>query len=101
MTGVRSLKDRESRSTRRIEAYLYRQDGREMRALVTNVSKRGCQLRSREVLAVDELIRIEVPRIGSFAATIRWAADYDAGAEFVPQSDIWKETGTSGRYPRS
>ena len=91
MTSIRSLKDRQSRSTRRVETFLYRQDGREIRALLTNVSNHGCQLRPQEWLAVDERVRIEVPRLGSIAATIRWMSDGNAGAEFVPQSDVWEE----------
>lgn len=97
MNCVRSLMDRESRSKRRIEAFLHRQDGREMKAMVTNVSARGCELRPQERLAVDELVRIEVPRLGSVAATIRWTSDENAGAEFVPQSDIWEEVGDEPR----
>lgn len=91
MTAVRPIKDRESRSTRRIEAYLRRQDGRETRAMLTNISNRGCQLRPHEILEVDEMVRIELPRVGSVAATIRWMDNGSAGAEFIPQSDIWEE----------
>jgi len=91
MTSIRSLKDRQSRSKRRIETFLHRQDGREIRALLTNVSNHGCQLQPQEWLAVDERVRIEVPRLGSIAATIRWMSDGHAGAEFVPQSDVWEE----------
>lgn len=93
---ARLVRDRESRSIRRVEAYLHRQDGREVRAFLTNVSNGGCQLRPREMPAIGETVRIEIPRLGSFAATIRWAADGYAGAEFVPQSDIWEETRNSG-----
>ena len=96
MDSVRSTVDRESRSIRRIEAFLYRQDGREMKAMLTNVSKRGCEIRPQHLLAIDELVRIEVPRLGSFAATIRWMTDGRAGAEFIPQSDIWEEVSESG-----
>lgn len=67
----RSFKDRESRSSQRVDVFLQRQDGREIRTLVTNISNRGCQLRPQELLMVDELVRIEVPRVGSVAATIR------------------------------
>jgi hypothetical protein len=95
MKHVRSVRDRESRSTRRVEAFLQRQDGREIRALVTNISKRGCQLKPEEVLAVNELVRIDVPRLGSIAATILWMSNESAGAEFIPQSDVWEEVSRS------
>jgi hypothetical protein len=48
------------------------------------------------MLAVDELVRIEVPRLGSVAATIRWASNGKAGAEFIPQSDVWEEVPNDG-----
>jgi hypothetical protein len=89
MTG--SPWDRESRSTRRIEAFLQRPDGQEIRAILTNVSSRGCELKPQQILAVDELVRIEIPRAGSFAARIRWIDEGRAGAEFIPQSDVWEE----------
>lgn len=91
MDKLRALRHRESRSTRRVEAFLRRQDGREIRTLVTNISNCGCQIKLQEVLAVDELVRIEIPRLGSIAASIRWMADGMAGAEFIVHSDVWEE----------
>lgn len=87
--------NRESRSRRRVDAFLHRQDGHEIRAMVINISNRGCQLRPQELVAVDELVRIEFPRIGSVAATIRWISNGNVGAEFIPQSDIWEEVARS------
>jgi PilZ domain-containing protein len=95
MKHVRSVRDRESRSTRRIEAFLQRQNGQEVWALVTNISNRGCQLKPAVVLAVDELVRINLPRVGSIAATIRWVLNESAGAEFIPHSDVWEEVSRS------
>ena len=91
MQGVASPRDRESRSTRRIEAFVHRQNGREIGAFVTNVSNCGCQLKPRESLEIDEFVRIEIPRVGSVAARIRWTSNGNSGAEFIPQSDIWEE----------
>ena len=93
MQSVRSKRQRESRSTRSVEVFLRRQDGREIRTLLTNISTRGCRLLPREALAINELIRIEIPRLGSVAALIRWSLDGYAGAEFIPQSDVWEEIG--------
>ena len=90
MYGSQPQIDREYRLKRRRELFLHRQDGREIRILLTNISERGCELRLNEALAVDERVRIEVPRLGSLAATIRWSADGRAGAEFIGQSDIWE-----------
>ena len=100
MKWVRSFPERESRSTRRVEAFVHRQDGREVRTMLTNISNRGCQMKPQELLRVDELVRIDVPRVGSVAATIRWMSDDgNAGAEFIPQSEIWEEVSKSGSQP--
>jgi hypothetical protein len=100
MKSVLSQTDRESRSARSVEVFLRRQDGREIKTLLTNVSERGCRLMPREALEVDELVRIEVPRVGSVAATVRWSLDGHAGAEFIPQSDVWEEVTTSTSQTR-
>jgi len=92
MKNLQSQTDRESRSTRRVEAILRRQDGREIGTLITNISNRGCRLNAKVTLTVDELIRIDVPRAGSVAATIRWISDGEAGAEFIPGSDVWRKS---------
>lgn len=92
MQYVRSKRQRESRSTRSVEVFLRRQDGREVKTLLTNISTHGCRLRPREELTIDELIRVDVPRLGSVAALVRWSLDGYAGAEFIPQSDVWEET---------
>lgn len=94
-----SIKGRESRSKRRIEAFVHRQNGRELRVLVTNISRSGCGLRPSNELAADELVRIEIPRVGSFAAEIRWTSAEFAGARFIPQSDVWEEAARTGICP--
>ena len=91
MPIVRSKRQRESRSTRSVEVFLRRQDGREIKTLLTNVSAHGCRLLPREELSINEHIRIDVPRLGSIAAMVRWSLDGYAGAEFIPQSDVWEE----------
>lgn len=101
MHQARPSRERESRSTRRVELYLRRQDGREIKTLLTNISARGCRLRLREALAVGELIRLEVPRLGSVAGAVRWRLDGNAGIEFIAQSDVWEEVaaGSSRAMP--
>lgn len=91
MEDIQFRKIRESRSTRRIEAFLHSPRGQEIRAIVTNISNRGCRLKAKGPLSIDELVRIEVPRVGSVAATIRWVSNGEVGIEFIPDSDIWDE----------
>lgn len=81
---------REGRSTRYVEAYLRRQDGREISAVVVNISLRGCRLRAEEELLPGERIWVGVPRLGSIAANVRWVEQGLAGVEFIPQSDVWE-----------
>lgn len=90
MNGTQTLPYRESRSTRRIEVFLRKQDGRELRTLVTNISNRGCRLNANGVLSVDELVQLKIPRVGSVTATIRWVSKDEAGVEFIPGSDFWE-----------
>ena len=82
--------DRESRSIRRVDVFVHRQDGQEVAALLTNISNRGIQLKTSEKLDLNELVRIEVPRLGGVAARIRWTLGGLAGAELVPHSDVWE-----------
>lgn len=85
--------ERASRCVRRVPAFVHREDGREISVTLTNVSTGGCELMVAEPLAVGELVRIEFPRIGGMAARIRWTTGSHAGAEFIPQSDVWEEAG--------
>lgn len=82
--------DRESRSIRRVDVFVHRQDGREIAALLTNISSRGVQLKTSEEFCSNELVHIDIPRLGGVAARIRWASDGFAGAELVPHSDVWE-----------
>ena len=93
MESVHSHADRQNRLTRHFQLFIHRQDGREIKTVLTNVSERGCRLVPEEPLLVDERVRIEVPRLGSIAATIRWSSEGHAGAEFIAHSEIWEETG--------
>lgn len=88
--GSKQKVDRESRSRRRIDVLVHRQDGRKIAALLTNVSNRGFQLKASEELNSNELIRIEIPRLGDVAARVCWASGGLAGAELIPYSDVWE-----------
>jgi hypothetical protein len=48
--------ERESRSTRRVEVFVHRQDGQEIAAILTNISNHGCQFKSAAALALDEFV---------------------------------------------
>ena len=50
MGYTRPKVDRESRSIRRVDVYVHRQDGREIAALLTNISAGGFQLKTSEEL---------------------------------------------------
>lgn len=82
--------EREGRTERPVEAYVLTNDGREIPVVITNVSNCGCLIKAGGDFASGEQVRIEVPRLGGIWAQIRWAADGDAGAEFVPGSDLWE-----------
>jgi hypothetical protein len=99
MDNVQPHRDRESRLRRRLELFVHRDDGREIKAVLTNVSEHGCRLTLEEPVLPDERVRIEVPRLGNITATIRWSSNGDAGAEFVAQSDVWEERG-KGSFER-
>lgn len=92
--------ERESRSARRVPVFIHRQDGREIAAILTNISNHGCQLKSAAKLSSDEFVRIEFPHVGGMAARICWAADGAAGAEFIPHSDVWEEIQAPSREGR-
>lgn len=48
MESVRSHADRQNRLTRHFQLFIHRQDGREIKTVLTNVSERGCRLAPEE-----------------------------------------------------
>ena len=58
-------------------------DGREARALVTNLSYNGCQLVTEVELSVGETLVLILPGRGSIDAQVRWTADDRAGIRFL------------------
>lgn len=90
MHGREARIERESRTRKWIEAYLLTEEGCELRAVITDISTQGCQIRTKVPLAVGNHVRVELPRVGSFWAQIRWSAVDCAGALFVPDSEVWE-----------
>lgn len=80
---------RESRSPTWVESFVLGSNGREVPVVVTNISTRGCRIRSSEPLTAGEQISLQVPRLGRVSARILWTEGSDAGAEFVAATDIW------------
>lgn len=89
--GIRRWTKRESRSPAWVETFLLGRDGREVPVVLTNLSAAGCRIRSSEPLTAGERICLKVPRLGRLTADIVWAKGREAGAQFVPGSDIWEQ----------
>ena len=58
-------------------------DGREARAIVTNLSNNGCQLVAEVELSVGETLALILPGRGPIDAQVRWTADDRAGVRFL------------------
>ena len=58
-------------------------NGRHIPVEVTNLSKDGCSLRSDELIAIGELVRLNVPPLDGVMGTIRWSLLGSAGVRFV------------------
>jgi hypothetical protein len=58
-------------------------DGREVAALITNLSYAGCQLLAEAELVVGETILLTIPGRGSMEAQVRWTAGDSAGLQFL------------------
>ena len=57
--------------------------GREVAALITNISYSGCQLLAETSLVVGETVRLSILGRGSMEAQVRWTAGDRAGLEFL------------------
>jgi hypothetical protein len=60
-------------------------DGREVSALVTNVSSEGCQLLADVQFSVGETVTLNLPGRGSVRAQVRWTAGERAGVRFLTE----------------
>lgn len=82
--------EREGRSPRCVDAFVLFKDGREIAVTIINISNRGGLIQGIGCFAAGDQVRVEVPRLGGLWAQIRWAANGNAGVEFVPDSDLWE-----------
>lgn len=58
-------------------------DGREVTALVTNLSDDGCQLLAEADLSVGETLVVTLPDRDPIEAQVRWTAGDKAGIRFL------------------
>lgn len=78
--------DWSSRSPRRPTAHqatICFGNGREVRALVTNLSYDGCQVIAEAELTVGETLVLVLADRGSIDAQVRWTAEDRAGIKFL------------------
>jgi hypothetical protein len=61
-------------------------DGREVRALVSNLSYERCQLIAEAELFVGDTIVLNLPDRGWVEGQVRWTADDRAGVRFLSDS---------------
>ena len=81
--------DWSARSARRPTAHSAKvrlADGREVRALVTNLSYDGCQLLAEAELCVGETFVLTLSDRGSIEAQVRWTAGDRAGIKFLSEN---------------
>ena len=78
--------DRESRSPTLANVTVRQRAAADLPAVITNISNRGCHIKSGESLTPGELVEIVVPRLGSLLASVRWTSFNDSGLEFVAPS---------------
>ena len=57
--------------------------GRDVAALITNISYSGCQVLAEASLVVGEKIMLSIPGRGSMEAQVRWTAGDNAGLQFL------------------
>ena len=74
---------RAARVDTRVETFLTDSDGNRIPVVVIDISRDGCRMETSAMLRISEIVQIEVPKYGTFAAQIRWALGNEAGAVFL------------------
>lgn len=74
---------RSPRVDTRFNATLVNSEGSKHAVVVTDISREGCRLETKELLKIGEKVQIEVPKYGTYPAQIRWALGNEAGAVFL------------------
>ncbi len=74
----------------------FREDGSTLCVTLRNMSYNGCMLAADVALAIGEIVRLAIPRMGEIRAQVRWSSDEGkAGARFVLE-----EIGPEERHAR-
>ena len=71
-----------------IDALVYRGDGTQTQAWLTDFSDQGCRIQCGATFHVGERVQIAIPRMGHIKAQVRWIAAGITGARFVTESDF-------------
>jgi len=71
-----------------IDALVYRGDGSQTQARLTDFSDQGCRIQCGSLFHVGERVQIAIPRMGHIKAQVRWAQTGSAGARFLAESDF-------------
>ena len=91
-----SLVKREDRYEIDLPGIAFREDGSSQAVTLRNMSYNGCMLVADMALAIGEIVRLAIPRMGEIRAQVRWASDGGkAGARFVLE-----EIGPDERHAR-
>ena len=62
-------------------------DGGTVPVVVTDISREGCRMETDGSLQIGEMVEINVGRLGTYPAQIRWALGNEAGAVFLRPVD--------------
>lgn len=81
---METQRERGRRHSVRLEASATRSNGMQVAAIVTDLSLDGCCLIGP--FRIGERVTVNIPRVGSLAAEIRWAFMGRAGARFVTET---------------
>jgi hypothetical protein len=78
-----SLSPRGLRTRVELEVMASRADGRSFPAIIADISRDGCQLRSDTPFKVGELISLNHEVLGELLGQVRWACAGRAGLQFL------------------
>ena len=81
---MENFRERGLRHSVRLDASVVRGDGKEVAAIVTDLSLDGCCLIG--AFSIGERLVVKIPKVGSLAAEIRWAFMGRAGARFLSET---------------
>lgn len=70
-----------------VNAVVHRADGSIAHVTLSDLSDEGCRVDAPNDLRIGERLNIEIPRMGSIKAQVRWVLPDGAGAKFLPESD--------------